>query len=51
MQFDRIKYVFKIWFNQSEKSSIVDVQLSSKYASVKITLHFPFLKRTLFIES
>ena len=46
-QFDRIEYVFKIFFNQSEKSSIVDVRLGSKYASVNITLHLTFLKRTL----
>ena len=46
-QFDQIEYVFKIWFNQSEKSSIVDVRLGSKYASVNITLHLTFLKRTL----
>ena len=50
-QFDQIEYVFKIWFNQSEKSSIVDVRLGSKYASVNITLHLTFLKRTQFIES
>ena len=45
-QFDRTKYVFKVWFNRSEKSCIVDVQLGSKYASVKITLHLTFFKRT-----
>ena len=50
-QFDWIKYVFKIWFNRSEKSSIVDVRFGSKYASVSITLHLTFFKRTLFIES
>ena len=33
-------------FNQSEKSSIVDVSLGSKYPSVNITLHLAFLKRT-----
>ena len=32
-QFDRTEYVFKVLFNQSEKSSIVDVRLGSKYAS------------------
>ena len=37
---------FEICFNQSEKSSIVDVQLGSKYASVKITSHLIFFKRT-----
>ena len=37
-KFDRIKYVFKIWLNQSKKSSIEDVRLGSKYASVNITL-------------
>ena len=31
------KYVFKIWLNQSGKSSIVDVQLGSRYAPVSIT--------------
>ena len=36
---------------QSEKSSIVDVQLGSKYASVNITLHLTFFKRTFFIEN
>ena len=50
-QFDRIEYVFKIWFNRSEKSSIVDVRLGSKYASVNITLHLTFFKRTQFIKS
>ena len=39
---NRTKYVFKIWFNQSGKSSIVDVQLGSKYDSVSITLHLTF---------
>ena len=29
-----------------EKSSIVDVWLGSKYASVNITLHLTFFKRT-----
>ena len=43
-QFDRIKFVFKIWLNWREKSSIVDVQLGSKYASVSMTLHLEFLK-------
>ena len=43
-QFDQIKHVFKIWFDQSEKSSITDVRLGSKYASVNITLHLTFLK-------
>ena len=47
-QFDRIEYVFKIWFDWSEKSSIVDVQLGSKYASVSMTLHLAFLKRTVY---
>ena len=51
MQFDLIKYVFKIWFNQSEKSSIVDVRLGSQYASVNITLRLTFFKRTFFIEN
>ena len=46
-QFDRTEYVFKIWFNRSQKSSIVDVRLGSKYASVNITLHLTFFKRTL----
>ena len=32
-QFDRIKYVFKIWLHRSEKRSIADVRLGSKYAS------------------
>ena len=41
-QVDWIKYVFKIWFNQSEKSSIVDVRLGSKYISVNITLQLIF---------
>ena len=43
-QFNRTKYVFKIWFNQSEKGSIVDVWLGSKYGSVNTTLHLTFLK-------
>ena len=33
-------------FNQSGKSSILDVWLGSKYDSMKITLHLIFLKRT-----
>ena len=45
-KFNRIKYVFKIWFNRSEKSSIADVRLRSKYASVSVTLHLTFLKGT-----
>ena len=36
-QFDQIKYVSKIWLSRSKKSSIVDVWLGSKYASVNIT--------------
>ena len=47
-QFDRTEYVFKIWFNRSEKSSIVDVRLGSKYASVNITLHLTFFRRTVY---
>ena len=35
-QFHRIKYLK--WLNRSKKSSIVDIQLGSKYASVNITL-------------
>ena len=50
-QFDRTESVFKIWFNQSERGSMVDVRLGSKYASVNITLHLTFFKRTQFIES
>ena len=50
-QFDRIEYVFKIWFSRSEKSTILDIQLGSKYASVNINLHLTFLKRTWFIET
>ena len=38
-------YIFKIWFNRSEKSSIIDVRLGSKYASVNITLHLTFFKK------
>ena len=34
-----------------EKSSIIDVWLGLTYASVKITLHSTFFKRTWFIES
>ena len=49
-QSDQIEYVFKIWFNGSEKSSIMDVRLDSKYASVNITLHLTFSKRTQTIE-
>ena len=34
MQFDRIKYIFKIWLNQSKKiidfESIIDIWLGSK---------------------
>ena len=41
-QFNSIRYIFKIWFNQSEKSSIVVVRLGSKYASVNITLQLTF---------
>ena len=37
---------FKIWFKRSDKSSIADVQLGSKYASVNTTLQLTFLKRT-----
>ena len=33
------------------KSSIVDVQLDSKYVSVKITLHLTFFRETKFMES
>ena len=51
-QFDRIKYVFKIWFKRSEKSSIVDTRLGSKIArlvmlhniTLNITSHLTFLK-------
>ena len=39
-------YVFRIWFNRSDKSSIADVQLGSRYASVNITLHLTFFKIT-----
>ena len=35
MQFDRIKYIFKIWLNQSKKTSIIDVRLGPNYASRK----------------
>ena len=45
-QIDQIEYIFEIWFNQNEKSSILDVQLGSKYASVNITSHLTFFKRT-----
>ena len=45
-QFDRIKYVFEIWFYRSDKRPIVDLRLGSKYASVNITLHLTFFKRT-----
>ena len=38
--------IFKIQFNRSQKSSIADVWLGSKYASVNITLHLTFFKRT-----
>ena len=48
MRFDRIQYVFKIWFNGSQKSSIADVWLGSKYASVNMTLHLKFLKERIF---
>ena len=41
-----LSLVFKIWFNWSEKSSIIYVRLGSKYASVSITLHLTFLKIT-----
>ena len=43
-QFDWIKYIFKIWFNQSEKSSVVDVWLCSKYPFVNITFHLTFFR-------
>ena len=36
-RFDQIKYAFKIWYDRSEKSSILDVRLGYKYASVNIT--------------
>ena len=39
---------FKIWLNRSEKSSITDIRLASKYASVGITLKLTFLKRITF---
>ena len=48
MQFNQIKYVFKIWLNQSEKNSIAYVRLASKYASMSITLNLSFLKRIKF---
>ena len=35
MQFDRIKYIFKIWLNQSKKTSFIDVRLGPNYASRK----------------
>ena len=44
-------YVFEIWFNRSEISSIVDFGLGSKYAFVNITLQLTFFERTYFIES
>ena len=44
-QFDRIKNVFKIWFNRSEKNSIVDVRLCSKYPFVSKTFHLTFFRR------
>ena len=34
-----------------KKSTIVDVQLGSKYASANVTLHLTFFRRTLFIET
>ena len=34
-----------------KKSCTVDIQLGSKYASVNITLHLTFLRRTKFMES
>ena len=46
MQFDWIKYAFKIWFNGSDQSSIADVWLGYKYASVNINLYLTFFKRT-----
>ena len=39
-QFDQVNYVFKIRFIRRDKSSIVDVQLCSKY----LTFHLPFLE-------
>ena len=42
---------FLTQLNQSEKSSMVDVRLGSKYASVNMASHLTFLKRTQFIES
>ena len=45
-QYDQIEYVFKTWFNRKEKSSIMDARRGSKYASVNITLHLTFFKRT-----
>ena len=44
-QFDWIKYVFKICLNQSEKSSIADIRLGSKYASASITLNLTIVIR------
>ena len=36
----------KYGLTEVTKSSIVDIQLGSKYASVNITLHLTFFRRT-----
>ena len=42
--------IFKTWLKRSEKSSIIDVRLGSKYASVSIPLHLTILKSTEFVR-
>ena len=37
---------FKYGLTKVKKSFVIDIQLGSKYASVNITLHLTFLKRT-----
>ena len=49
MNLIELQTFLKYGFTEVKKSSIVDVQLGSKYASVSMTFHLTFLKRTSFI--
>ena len=35
--------MFKKWFNRNEKSSVIDIELGSNYASVNIILHLTYI--------
>ena len=41
-----LSMLLKYGLTKVRKSSIIDIQLGSKYASVSITLHLTFLKGT-----